>query len=47
MTFVLVIRRTGIFASVNQKYHVALINWWRPMWRLTLTKGEELNGSDM
>lgn len=33
MTFVLVIQRNGIFTSVNQRYHVALVGWWYLCWR--------------
>ena len=35
MTFVLVVQRNGVFASINQRYHVALIGWWRLHWRKT------------
>lgn len=34
MTFVLVIQRNGIFFSINQKYHVALVGWYKLMWNL-------------
>lgn len=32
MTFVVVIRRDGFFASVNQRYHFALVGWWQIHW---------------
>jgi hypothetical protein len=38
VTIVVVIQRNGIFASLNQTYHVALVGWWRPMYRLTKEK---------
>jgi hypothetical protein len=35
VTFVIVIRRNGFFASVNLRWHVGLVGWRRPMWRRT------------
>lgn len=35
MTIVLVVQRNGIFASLNQRHHVALVGWWRFMYRRT------------
>jgi len=29
VTLLVVVTRGGIFLSVNQRYHVALIDWWR------------------
>ena len=32
MSLVLVIRRNGVYASVNRRYHVALVDWWQLHW---------------
>ena len=32
MNVVLVVGRNGIFASLNQRWHVALVNWIYPHW---------------
>jgi hypothetical protein len=35
VSLVLVVRRGGIYASVNLKYHAALVGWWRLHWGRT------------